>query len=179
MAKLFYKPNLHTTYRNLAELSSLAAVSSWNCSQWTCEVRHVFSQIFSDKQSPTVLQWSCWLVIVTAAPCSRNRRGDTSRGGAAEPAWLYPWLNLFRFKFGCNAQHQNMPETASVGWVVLRMSLGVTVCLASVSGATEPLWSGGHCSTRGWAPPTLQAKVYGEWQSTGSSRCLSLLAVTA
>lgn len=89
---------------------------------------------------------------------------------------LPPWKkkkqqqNLFWFKFGCNAQHQNMPKTASVvrvssplTWgVVLRMSLGVTVCLASVSGATEPLWSGGHCSTRGWAPPTLQAKVYGE-----------------
>lgn len=38
--------------------------------------------------------------------------------------------------------------------------------------------SGGHCRTRGWAPPMLQAKVYGWWQSAGSSRFLSLWAVT-
>lgn len=38
--------------------------------------------------------------------------------------------------------------------------------------------SRGHRSTCGWAPPTLQAKVYGEWQSTGSSRCLSPSSIT-
>lgn len=43
------------------------------------------------------------------------------------------------------------------------MSLGVTVCLASVSGATEPLcMEVTMAHVGGLPPPPLQAKVYGE-----------------
>lgn len=99
-------------------------------------------------------------------------------GGIIGPIHMN-WSSLSRFKANCtdikvcrSLSSQQAPRNC----LTVVPQCNCVLCLYRRRQWTSP--RGGHCSTRGWASPLLKAKVYGEWQSAGSSRCLSLSAVT-
>lgn len=89
------------------------------------------------------------------------------------------WSSLSHFKANCNdikVCRSLSSQQALRNCLTVVPQCHCVLCLHQRRQWTSQ--SGGHCSTRGWASPLLKAKVYGEWQSAGSSRCLSLSVVT-